>query len=79
LEFIEPDLKILLIPKEDLRENPKYAYIREGFEIEDISAEFSFYLSLGYGYTDQRYTLPLYRESIEELVVFLKEKIVAFS
>lgn len=79
LEFIEPDLQLLLIPKEDLRDNPKYTYIREGFEIEDVSAEFSFYLSLGDGYTDERYTLPLYRGNIEKLVNFLKEKIVAFS
>ena len=79
LEFIEPDLQLLLIPKEDLRDSLKYTYIREGFEIEDISAEFSFYLFLGGGYTDERYTLPLYRGDIEKLVNFMKEKITAFS
>ncbi|WP_303678427.1 hypothetical protein [Dehalococcoides mccartyi] len=74
LEFIEPDLQLLLIPKEDLRDNPKYTYIREGFEIEDISAEFSFYMSLGDGYTDERYTLPLYRDERENHRFFLNNE-----
>ncbi|MBS3975894.1 MAG: hypothetical protein KGZ75_04080 [Syntrophomonadaceae bacterium] len=79
LEFIEPNLQIILNPKYDLKNDPKYAYVREGFEIVDVSAEFSFYLLLSDGYTDERYTLPLYRSDIEEVVKFLNEKIASFA
>lgn len=47
LGFIEPDLEILLNPKFDRRKDPEYPYVSEDFEIEDISAELSFYLSRG--------------------------------
>lgn len=78
LEFIEPDLQIALNPKHDLRNDPKYVYVKEGFEIEDVCAEFIFFLSLGAGYTDERYTLPLYRSDIEHLVEFIGRKIDEF-
>ena len=78
LEFIEPDMKIALHPKRDLRDDPKYVYVKEGFEIEDIAADFIFYFSLGEGYTDQCYTLPLYRSDIKLLTEFLVEKITNF-
>lgn len=64
LGFIEPDLEISLNP------DPKF---------DNISAEFIFYLSPGDCYTDQRYTLPLYRSEMEKLVKFLNEKIASFT
>lgn len=78
LEFLEPDLQISLNPKFDKRNDQQYTYIKEGFEIEDISAEFIFYLSLDDGYSEEHYTLPLYRSDIEQLVEFLSEKIEGF-
>lgn len=73
LDFIEPDLRIILNPKYDLRDTQKYNYVREGHEIVDISADFIFFLSMGNWYTSQCYSLPLYRSDIEQLVAFLKE------
>lgn len=32
---IEPDFIFILHPKRDLREDPRYTYVREGYEIED--------------------------------------------
>ena len=40
---IEPDFIFVLHPKRDLREDPKYTYVREGYEIEDIFAEWKIY------------------------------------
>lgn len=36
---IEPDFHFFFHPKRDLRKDPAYTYVREGFEIEDIHAE----------------------------------------
>jgi len=73
LEFIEPELQIILNPKIDLRDTGKYSYIIEGYEIEDISAEFLLYPIFDGVFTDQHYVLPLYREDLEMLVKYLNE------
>ena len=36
IECIEPDFNFILHPKRDLRNDPKYTYVQEGYEIEDI-------------------------------------------
>ena len=41
LPCIEPDFNFVLHPKRDLREDPKYIYIREGCEIADIYMEWT--------------------------------------
>ena len=71
LDFIEPDVKIVLKPKHDLRKDGKHEYIKESYEIEDISAEFMFFPFLGGALTEQYYMLPLYRDDIEKLVEYL--------
>jgi len=71
VEFIEPDVQIVLNPAHDLRDDEKYEYIKEGYEIEDISAEFLFFPFLNGVMTDQHYVLPLYRGDIEELLRYL--------
>lgn len=39
ISCIEPDFGFVLQPKRDLREDPKYVYIREGLEIADVYME----------------------------------------
>ena len=39
MEFIEPDFKFIFVPKRDLRNDPRYACIKEGYEIADIYME----------------------------------------
>ncbi|MDR3258154.1 MAG: hypothetical protein LBT51_00880 [Fusobacteriaceae bacterium] len=75
MEFIEPDLQIVLIPKFEIENDPEDIHIKEWHEIIDISAEFIFFLSLDDGYTDQHYTLPLYRSDIKSIIEFLDKKI----
>lgn len=40
---IEPDFQFIFYPKRDLRADPKYVYVREGFEIVDIYMEWKTY------------------------------------
>ena len=40
ITFLEPDVEIVLKPKCDLLNSGNYTYIKTGYEIEDISAEF---------------------------------------
>lgn len=71
IEFTEPDVQIVLKPKYDRRETGKYSYIKEGYEIADITAEFLLFPFLDGAMTEQHYVMPLYREDIEELVDYL--------
>jgi hypothetical protein len=75
VEFIEPDVKIILKPKRDLRNEDKYTYIKEGYEIEDISADYLLFPFLDGVMTEQHYVMPLYRENIKLLVEYLDEMI----
>ena len=71
MEFIEPDIQIILKPKHDLRNDGKYSFIKEGYEIEDVSAEFLLFPFLDGVMTEQHYVMPLYRDDIEKLVEYL--------
>lgn len=73
VNFIEPDVQIVLKPKYDLRDSGNYTYIREGCEIEDITAEFLFFPFFEGVITDQHYVMPLYRKEIEMLVSYLNK------
>ena len=75
IEFIEPDIQLVLNPKHDLRDDGKYAYIREGYETRDISAEFWFFPFLDGALTEQHYVMPLYREDINKLIAYLSHMI----
>jgi len=74
VKFIEPDFIFMLHPKRDLREDPKYTYIREGYEIEDILVEWKIYFWNG-GLTDNHLTVTLSRKHIVELRDYLKSVI----
>ncbi|MDD2300864.1 MAG: hypothetical protein WC147_03490 [Syntrophomonas sp.] len=41
MEFIEPDFKLIFHPKKDLKNDPKYSYVKKGFEIVDVSMEWT--------------------------------------
>lgn len=71
VSFIEPDVQIVLKPKYDRRDGGEYSYIKEGYEIEDINAEFLLFPFLEGAITEQHYVMPLYREDIEILVSYL--------
>lgn len=71
LEFIESDICVILKPKHDIRTTGKYSYIKEGYEIEDISAEFLLYPFLDGAPTEQHYVMPLYREDIVGLLEYI--------
>ncbi|MFT9078498.1 hypothetical protein [Ethanoligenens sp.] len=75
LEFIEPDIQVLLKPRHDIRNDGKYEYIKGGYEIEDIVAEFLLYPVLDDAFTDQHYVMPLYRQNIAELLKYLDNMI----
>ncbi len=71
ITFLEPDVKIVLKPKYDLLNSGMYAYIKKGYEIEDISAEFLFFPFLEGLITNQHYVMPIFREDINNLVLYL--------
>jgi hypothetical protein len=75
LEFIEPDIQIVLKPKIDKRESDKYSFVREGYEIEDVSAEFLLFPFLGGVLTEQHYVMPLYRSDLVLLTEYLSKAI----
>lgn len=75
ISFIEPDVKIVLHPKHDIRESGEYVYVKSGHEIEDIKADFIFYPFLDGCLTEQRYVLPLYRDGIRGLTEYLSESL----
>ncbi len=71
LEFIEPDFHLIFNPQKDLREDPKYTYIKEGYEIEDIDMDWRIFFWDG-GLTDNFLSLKFYRSDVEILCDYLK-------
>ena len=70
IECIEPDFKFILYPKKDLRNDPRYVYVREGHEIEDVSMEWIVSFWNG-GLTNNYLSMEFDRDDIEYLVQYL--------
>lgn len=68
---IEPDFIFELTPKEDLRNNPRYVYIRPGCEIADIDLEWKVFF-WHEGLTGNYLSVALARPDIECLLTYLK-------
>ena len=68
---IEPDFIFELNPKEDLRKNPRYLYIRPGCEIADIDLEWKVFF-WHEGLTGNYLSVALARPDIECLRTYLK-------
>lgn len=70
MECIEPDFSFSFYPKKDLRNDPHYSYVREGFEIVDISMEWkvAFWHD---GLTANWLTVTLDRSDMEHLLNYL--------
>ena len=62
---VEPDFNFVLNPKRDRRLDPRYTYVRPGFEIEDINVEWkiSFWCE---GLTANYLPVTLYCRDIEQ-------------
>ena len=67
---IEPDFVFTLYPQKDLRNDPKYTYIRPGCEIQDIYLEWKIYF-WNEGLTDNFLTVTLYGDEIMRLRDYL--------
>jgi hypothetical protein len=67
---IEPDFKFILHPKKDLRNDPRYIYVREGCEIVDISMEWVVFFWNG-GLTNNYLSVEFDRDDIEYLFNYL--------
>lgn len=76
LEFIEPDLNIVLYPEIDKRRNGKYLYIDEDEKIKDIYLKL--HINLTGPYNEQKYILILYREDIQKLYNYLNSKEIEY-
>ena len=63
IRCIEPDFVFFIHPKRDLRNDPKYTYVRPGYEIADIYVEWQVYF-WNEGLTDNFLTVTLGREEI---------------
>ena len=73
IEFIEPDLEFHLHPKYDRRESS--VYVKEGYEIQDISADLVINLFDSDGYNGESYKYPLDRREIEILKTHIDNSI----
>ena len=71
LEFIEPDMKFVLEPKRDLRDDPRYTYVKPGCEIVDITAHMHISFWDG-GLTANYLSLALDRDEILMFATYLK-------
>ncbi len=71
IECIEPDFKFILHPKKDLRNDPRYIYVQEGHEIEDISMEWVV-LFWNDGLTNNYLSMEFDRDDIEHLLNYLE-------
>lgn len=71
ISCIEPDFHFMLHPKRDLREDPKYTYVCEGYEIADIYMEWTVTF-WNEGLTDNYLSVRLDREDMHVLLVYLK-------
>lgn len=71
VEFIEPDIKFVLNPKKDLRDDPRFTYVKPGCEIVDINAEIrvSFWNA---GLTANYLSLSMDEEDISAFIIYLK-------
>lgn len=70
IECIEPDFNFILHPKRDLRNDPKYTYIKKGYEIADIYLEMKIFFWNG-GLTDNYLSLTFDRNDIQYLKNYL--------
>lgn len=70
IECIEPDFNFILHPKRDLRNDPKYTYIKKGYEIADIYMEMKIFFWNG-GLTDNYLSLTFDRSDIQYLKNYL--------
>lgn len=71
INLIEPDFKFILHPKHDIRKTGQYIYVKEGFEIEDVSVEWQTFL-WNDAPTKNYFTVTFYREDIEILLTYLR-------
>lgn len=78
ISCIEPDFNFILHPKRDLREDPKYTYVREGYEIADIYMEWTVTF-WNEGLTDNYLSVTLDREDMKVLLAYLKYVIGKFA
>lgn len=78
ISCIEPDFNFILHPKRDLREDPKYTYIREGYEIADIYMEWTVTF-WNEGLTDNYLSVTLDREDMKILLVYLNYVVGKYS
>lgn len=67
---MEPDFIFKLYPQTDLRENPKYKYVQQGYEIQDVHLEWKIYFWHD-GLTDNYLTITFGREEIKSLRDYL--------
>lgn len=73
IRFYEPDLEFILYPKINLWDTGKYAYIKEGHEIQDIYMELNINLTDRSGvYTGQKYVMIFDRKEVEKVVTYMK-------
>ena len=70
ISCIEPDFVFKLFPQKDLRDDPKYSYIRPGCEIQDIYLEWKIFF-WNQGLTENYLTVTLYRDDIISLRDYL--------
>ena len=70
ISCIEPDFVFELYPQSDRRDDPKYIYVRPGYEIADIYLEWKIYF-WNQGLTDNYLTITLGREEIVSLRDYL--------
>lgn len=75
LDFIEPDIQIILKPKYDSINDKKDAFTEEDCRNEYISAEFLFFPFLDGMLTEQYYVLPFDENEIKIFLKYLTEMI----
>lgn len=70
LTFIEPDFTFIFNPKKDLTKDPRYTFVRPGYEIEDIDTELKISFWNG-GLTANYLSLRFYRKDLLDLRNYL--------
>lgn len=70
IECTEPDFQFVLKPKRDLRDDPRYLYIKEGHEIVDAYMETRLFFGDG-GIVDNYLSVTFDRKNIEYLKYYL--------
>lgn len=68
LEFTEPDFRMVVHPRKDLRK--EYEYCVEGYEFQDIFIEWKMYF-WNYGLTDNYIAVVLRRDDIQKMVEYI--------